>query len=773
MVNSNAKISAGFHHTRFRAFRQYAGQILPPFLFGLLCSLAALPFGLAPFGVAAAAVRTNGKTDAVSLYAGALAGYAVGGLARYPYMIGVLITPLIKLCLSRLLPRRRTDVAAVACAAVALSGVYLILAAQYRFLIFDVVTGAAAVLLGTGFAYFSERAAEVFLHREIRQTGLTQNESVGVMLVVAVLLLPLTRAAIYDVSPARAAGVFFVLLTACYGRSAQGAMCGVITGVILSLGRPDFTHVIAAYALAGLVAGLCPAGARVRAAFAFMLANATITLYLNNSIVTLISLSEVACAGCLFCILPARAAERAAAFLLISPPTRQAGKSARLKQLVLDRLRTAADAFRDAAAAVGSHAPAPSAQPADVYAAANDAAEKVCKNCRLSSLCWSSRYNDTADVFNRMARSAAEKGEAHADDLPEYFNSRCLCRDQLLTQFNLSAAAAARSEPDGGAARSRRILAAQYKTFGSYINNVCGEISKLSRFDENTERRVRQFFLNIGASKCETLAYRDKYDALCVEVDAALPRMMSERKITAGLSDLCGCELAVESAGYRDGVYSYRFCQREKLSLQVASAQRNKAGEDVCGDSFSAFQPARRQKVLALSDGMGSGAQANRVSRLALDVLQRLLECGFEPEDACGLVNDALLLSCAEQSFSTLDLARVNLFSGKADFYKMGAAPTLILRDGKAYEVSCRSLPAGLMDDPRAEHRSCRLREGDVMLMLSDGVDVTPELLDYCRQTKGRSLSDLCSGVLELSCRGAAADDVTVAAARVCGKNGA
>ena len=125
------------------------------------------------------------------------------------------------------------------------------------------------------------------------------------MLLVSVLLLPLTGLAVYDVSPARAAAVFFVLLMAYYGKAAQGAMCGVITGVILSLGRADFSHVIAAYAFSGLIAGLFSGSRRVRAAIAFMLANAVITLYLNNPL-SRSSASEVMIAGSLFCILPAR-----------------------------------------------------------------------------------------------------------------------------------------------------------------------------------------------------------------------------------------------------------------------------------------------------------------------------------------------------------------------------------------------------------------------------------------------------------------------------------
>ena len=558
-----------------------------------------------------------------------------------------------------------------------------------------------------------------------------------------------------------------------YGKAAQGAMCGVITGVILSLGRADFSHVIAAYAFSGLIAGLFSGSRRVRAAIAFMLANAVITLYLNNSIITLISLSEVMIAGSLFCILPARWIEKAASFLLISLPRSRSFESARFKELVLGRLRTASDSLGSVSSALGGKTA--SVQTADVQTQVANVAETVCRNCRLSSYCWSAAYNDTAGIFNSAAKCIEDKGGIQTADLPEYFTARCIHREEILNEFNLAAnALALASHKEETVAENRRIMAAQYEAFGSYVTGICDEITKLSRFDENLGRRVRQFFLNLGASSCEAMAYYDRYDALYLEADAVLPQSVSDKKVLAGLSELCGYELACKSSEYRDGVYSYRFCQRENLALQVTAAQRNKSGENVCGDSFSAFKSVRYQKVLALSDGMGSGAEAGRVSQLTLEVLQHLLESGFGPENACSLVNTTLLLGCGGQSFSTLDLASVNLFNGKADFYKMGAAPTLILRDGKAYEVFCKSLPAGVMEEPHAEHRSCRLREGDIVLMLSDGVEITHEILKYCQQAKGKNLSELCEEILRLAdADGKAADDMTVAAARVCRKKGA
>ena len=109
MEKTNARISKRFHHTRLAVIRRYIRQILPSFLLGLLCSLAALPFGLVPFGVAAAATRSNSRLASISLYTGAVAGYLAGGLQNFLYIGGVLLTLPLKAIFSRLLPRRRSS----------------------------------------------------------------------------------------------------------------------------------------------------------------------------------------------------------------------------------------------------------------------------------------------------------------------------------------------------------------------------------------------------------------------------------------------------------------------------------------------------------------------------------------------------------------------------------------------------------------------------------------------------------------------------------------
>lgn len=67
----------------------------------------------------------------------------------------------------------------------------------------------------------------------------------------------------------------------------------------------------------------------------------------------------------------------------------------------------------------------------------------------------------------------------------------------------------------------------------------------------------------------------------------------------------------------------------------------------------------------------------------------------------------------------------MDLFTGRAEFYKAGAAPTFLVKNGRAGYVQSDSLPAGILEGAAFEKSSLTLREGDRLVLVSDGVTAT------------------------------------------------
>ena len=81
---------------------------------------------------------------------------------------------------------------------------------------------------------------------------------------------------------------------------------------------------------------------------------------------------------------------------------------------------------------------------------------------------------------------------------------------------------------------------------------------------------------------------------------------------------------------------------------------------------------------MSVSDGMGSGYAACKESEMVIDLIEKFMEAGFLPDTALRMMNSAMVTHGENNLFSTVDLMRLELDSGIAEFYKIGAAVTFI-----------------------------------------------------------------------------------------------
>jgi len=78
-------------------------------------------------------------------------------------------------------------------------------------------------------------------------------------------------------------------------------------------------------------------------------------------------------------------------------------------------------------------------------------------------------------------------------------------------------------------------------------------------------------------------------------------------------------------------------------------------------------------------------------------MLEEFLRSGVSPALAMKLLNSAMLLRDGENwGYATVDLMCMNLFTGEADFYKYGAAPTYVKSGGALKKLRCTSFAPGL-----------------------------------------------------------------------------
>ena len=109
-----------------------------------------------------------------------------------------------------------------------------------------------------------------------------------------------------------------------------------------------------------------------------------------------------------------------------------------------------------------------------------------------------------------------------------------------------------------------------------------------------------------------------------------------------------------------------------------------------------------------------------------------------------------------------MDLAELHLDSGTVMLYKWGAAPSFLLTDAGAEKIGTAGPPPGLsVTQGRETVDRLSLRRGEVLIMVSDGVEVgEPVRRMFC--APNRKPGEMAAAILERGA-GEREDDATVA----------
>ncbi len=198
----------------------------------------------------------------------------------------------------------------------------------------------AESILGLGGAFFFFKAINCNFRR-FRFKALPVSDLTCIIISASVILMSLERLTIGNVSPARIAAVFIILLTARYGSDRLGFILALSIGFSLGIGSTDTMYLAGAYAFSTLLATLfCPVGTW-SAAVSFTASVALFSIASGSSTGLYIIL-ESAAASIAFALMPSIATKRIEEFFHGGADTAPDGS---LRQSLVVRLRFASSAM--------------------------------------------------------------------------------------------------------------------------------------------------------------------------------------------------------------------------------------------------------------------------------------------------------------------------------------------------------------------------------------------------------------------------------------------
>lgn len=579
---------------------------------------------------------------------------------------------------------------------------------------------------------------------------LVQEERTGLA-----LLLGITVAGLGAVFLPAAAGLALAILLTLHP---AGAALGAGLGLALLTTGAD-TRLVALLTASGLIAQLCGGLSRPGRTSATVATAQVLAIFLKVPLAWMAALAIGAMAAL---TLPEAWTRPLLRWVTPGRPACDPDRlAAQLRRQTARRLEALSSAFGELAEGYLQ----PCALP-DEGALMNAMRERLCEGCAGYAACWAGDDNRAARLMCDLIAGAVDwSGGGMATPLfdaeaPPALLRRCR-RGRLiperLGEMLEDFARARQSELKRGA--ENRLISAQFLQARELLDGLASAQTKPVRLRDRQSERAAAVLERAGLPVAEVMTLDGgEVSMICTLREGD----WSPEALSLASRRLCrafGRAYAPVETWAREA----RFVRRPRFAARVGVGCASREAGVPSGDSHLTCMLDHERMLLLICDGMGSGEAAAAESAAAVKLLGRFLTAGADVALAVETVNAMLLNRAREDMFATVDMLILNLSDGSADFVKLAAGPTLILREGEARWVEGGRLPMGILEKVQPARARARLIPGDRLLMASDGVtdclppDALAALLDG-----DADMPDIAQRILsEAASAGGRRDDMT------------
>jgi len=653
---------------------------------------------------------------------------------------------------------------------------------------YPLLLAGVEALLGFVLTLIFMQAVPVFFMKN-RSSQLKHEEVICLIILLASVMTGSVGWAVYGAAPEHVMSRYLILLFALVGGAPLGASVGVITGLILSLASASAIYQIGLLAFAGLLAGLMKEGKKPAVAFGMLLGSSILSLYIGESSQIVVSTWESAAAVALFLFTPMSLVKKVARYV---PGTQEHMKSQseyarRVRDLTAGRVEQFSEVFRQLASSFSSLSASPQAEEQsrdrEIGHFMNGVAERACQTCWKRDKCWDGQFYHTYRWMTEMMSAIEANPKFGKKDIRDEWKKHCVKPAQVLDvmrqQYELYKN---NLHWKRQLQESRQIVAEQLSGVSRVMEDLAREIKREGQALHRQEEQIREALESLGLSIHSVDIISLEEGHVEIEIVHTYNRGFDEcRKIIAPLlSDILGENIAVrrEEPSERKGYTTVLFASAKEYEVETGVASAAKGGDLLSGDSYSMMELGNGKFAVALSDGMGNGERAHAESRTTLNILQQLLQSGMDEKLAVKTVNSVLLLRSPDEMFATIDVALIDQHTAGTTFLKIGSTPSFIKRGSEVITVSASNPPVGILQDIDVDLVSVRLKPGDILIMMTDGLFDAPGhalnkelwLKRVISEIRAEAPQDIADCLLETAVRythGEIRDDMTVVVARI------
>ena len=400
--------------------------------------------------------------------------------------------------------------------------------------------------------------------------------------------------------------------------------------------------------------------------------------------------------------------------------------------------------------------------------------ERLCTGCPGYGQCWdggSGAVRFLCGLVSEAVTWAGKGGEGgiFEEDMPP--DVLRMCRrgrlvperlENMLMDFALKRQAQRRRNSDN------RLISAQFLQAKQLLEDMAGEQAKPIKLRNRQSARAGAILEGMGIPLREVMMIGGPR----AEMIAVLKEGRWTREMARAASERLTRSFGRTYIPEGDPGKEMRFVRSTRYWADTGAGCVSRDAGVPSGDSHIVKMIDDERMLILICDGMGSGEAAARESAAAVKLLARFMSAGASRGLAIETVNAMLLSRGSEDMFATADMLILDLSTGNAEFIKLAACPSLIVRSDGIYRVEGGRLPLGILERVQPAVTRIQLQPGDVILMASDGVmdAVDAQELYEDLRAGAENMPDMAQRVLALAednrrrCR---RDDMTAICIRI------
>lgn len=404
----------------------------------------------------------------------------------------------------------------------------------------------------------------------------------------------------------------------------------------------------------------------------------------------------------------------------------------------------------------------------DLYELIVECIDKYCATCPPSSRdgCDTERIPTEREI-EKLSSILYNKGHLSPADLD---TDPALCKTPASLCETINRAVGIYREQMYLESRSAG-LAEQMEATSSLLAEARHRDDEEKSFNAPLTAKVKEAALGASLADCAVKVLGKRVPHIIIAAEDESGERISSPELMSRIESATGLRLGKADFYRREKMAVMECSARERFSVACAHATAAGKRESISGDSVRSLPTPDGFYHIILSDGMGSGKEARLAADFVCDLLDGSLHFGLAGERLLSLTN-RVLMSGGRECSASVDLCSVDLYSGECTFLKCGAATSYVKRDGSIFRISSRTAPLGLMKKPDGERIRTEVKDGDVVILLSDGVsggiDDAPWLLELLSRPTKMSPKEYADHILAAAkAHTALDDDMTVAVAKI------